>query len=150
VIEFQPDGANGYRVTGKVTNVASAPAASLRARLTASNCTVVGDKEKSLGASLAAGKTQTASVSWQVQPTANKNCQLKLEVVAAYAIPDLQYTQVERTFSPEHVDQVNKPKPPTELAPGCSNPNYAACNHPQPVAPPKPETPGGPVTYHGK
>jgi len=113
VIEFQADGANGYRVTGKVTNAASAPASGLRARLTPSNCTVAGEKEKSLGSSLAAGKTQTESASWQVQPMAGKACQVKLEVIATYAIPDLQYAQVERAFTPQHVEQkVSEPKPP--------------------------------------
>ena len=115
-IEFQPEaGAATYRVTGKVTNAASAPASGLRARLTATNCTVVGDKEKSLGPSLAAGKTQTVSASWQVQPTADKACQLKLEVIATYAIPDLQYSLVERAFAPQHVTQeVSEPKPPEQ------------------------------------
>jgi len=125
VIEFQPDGTAGYRVTGKVTNAASAAASGLRARLTATNCTVAGDKEKSLGSSLAAGKTQTASATWQVQPTPDKACQLRLEVIAAYLIPDLQYAQVERTFFPEHVEPASKPNPPEP---------------PAPVTEPKPET----------
>jgi hypothetical protein len=119
-LEFQPEGGDStaYKVTGKVTNAASGAASGLRARLTTTNCTVVGDKEKSMGPTLAAGKTQTLSVSWQVQPTVDKACQLKLEVIATYAIPDLQYSMVERAFAPQHVAQeVSKPKPPEPSQP---------------------------------
>ena len=118
VIEYQRDGATAaYQVTGKVKNAASAAASGLRVRLTATDCTVTGDKEKLLG-NLAAGKTQEASASWQVQPTTDKVCRLKLEVIAGYSIPDLQYAQVERTFFPEHAEQqVSKPKPPEPTQP---------------------------------
>jgi hypothetical protein len=151
-MEFQPDG-NGYRVTGKVTNAASAPASSLRARLTPTNCTVVGDKEKSLGSSLAAGKTQTVSASWQIQPMADKACQLRLEVTAAYAIPDLQYAKVESTFSPKQVEPVSQPKPPEGRVPGatfwvpappCSTPKCPAYQ-----AVPTPAIPPG-AKFHGR
>jgi hypothetical protein len=127
-IEYQPEaGATTYRVTGKVTNAASAPASGLRARLTVTNCSLPGnDKEKSLGSSLAAGKTQTVSASWQIQPTAGKACHLTLEVIATYEIPDLQYSLVERAFTPQPVTQeVNKPK---------------QVEQPAPVTEPKPET----------
>jgi hypothetical protein len=110
-----------------VTNAASAPASGLRARLTVTNCSLPGnDKEKSLGSSLAAGKTQTVSASWQIQPTAGKACHLTLEVIATYEIPDLQYSLVERAFTPQPVTQeVNKPK---------------QVEQPAPVTEPKPET----------
>jgi hypothetical protein len=118
VIEYQPEGATtAYRVTGKVTNAASAAASSLRARLTATGCTVVPDKDldkdkaKSLGA-LATGKTGQVSASWQVQPETGKWCNLRLEVVGAYSIPDLQYANEKRSFFPKQVAQsVSKPEP---------------------------------------
>jgi hypothetical protein len=117
-IEYQPEAnSTTYRVTGKVTNAASAPASNLRARLTATNCTVAGDKEKSLGSSLAAGNKQTVSASWQVQPTADKTCQLKLEVVGAYTIPDIQYAKVERLFMPDHREPKITPTPPKTVEP---------------------------------
>jgi len=115
VIEFQPDGATtAYRVTGKVSNEASAAATGVRGQLSATDCTVTDAKEKLMGASLAAGKKQEVSAVWRVQPKADTTCKLRLEVVGAYSIPDLQYALVERTFVPEHVEPVSKPKPPEQ------------------------------------
>jgi hypothetical protein len=113
VIEFQPEaGATTYRVTGKVTNAASGAASNLRAQLTTDGCTLPGnDKEKELGNVLA--KRAELKVSWRVQPKVDTLCKLRLEVVGAYAIPDLQYARVERLLMPQHVAQeVSKPKPP--------------------------------------
>jgi hypothetical protein len=161
-IEYQPDGAGSraYRVTGKATNAASAAASGLRARLTATGCTVVPDKAldkdkaKPLGSSdssLAAGNA--VSVSWQVQPITDKECKLKLEVVGAYSIPDLQYAQVESTFVPENVEPVSQPKAPVKTVTGAPA-TFWVPGCPQPDCPlyvnvPTPDIPPG-ATYHGK
>jgi len=109
-LEFQPEGGDStaYKVTGKVTNAASAPGGSLRARLSVTDCSLPGnDKEKEVVKSLAA--RQEAQVSWKVEPVAGKVCNLKLEVIGAYTIPDLQYAHVERVFFPPQPKQVTKP-----------------------------------------
>jgi hypothetical protein len=124
-IEYQPEaGSTAYRVTGKVTNAASAEARNLRVRLTTTDCTLPGnDKEKELGNSLAKGSG--LEVSWRVQPKVDTLCKLRLEIVGAYAIPDLQYAKVERTFMPEHREEKTTPAPPTP--PTTTTPNSQSC-----------------------
>jgi len=130
-IEYQPEAnSTAYRVTGKVTNAASAAASSLRGRLTATNCTVADKNEKSLGPSLAAGKTQTVSASWQVQPIADKLCKLRLEVVGTYAIPDLQYARVDTLFLPEHREAKTTPTPPKKTTPANSSSSTSSASTP--------------------
>jgi hypothetical protein len=160
-IEYQPEAnSTAYRVTGKVTNAASAAASNVRARLTTTDCAVVDGKDKSMGSSLAAGKTQTVSASWQVQPTAGKACHLTLEVIATYEIPDLQYSLVERAFTPQPVTQeVSKPTPPepsqptnvedsgaTFFLPTCHDPEKEKCKSIEVKGPGIP--PG--ATVHGR
>jgi hypothetical protein len=117
VIEFQPEtGATTYKVTGKVTNKASGAASNLRVRLTTTDCTLPGkDMEKELGNSLAKGSE--LEVSWKVQPKVDTLCKLRLEVVGAYAIPDIQYARVERLLFPAHLEPKTPPKPPKPVEP---------------------------------
>ena len=138
VIEYQPDG-TAYRVTGKVTNAASAAASGVRAQLTGTDCAVTDAKEKAMAASLAAGKKQETSAVWRVQPQTGKMCKLKLEVIASYSIPDLQYAQVERTFFPAPQVQPTPPKPAPKPAPAPT----VKTNPAAPVTATKPKTVDG-------
>lgn len=91
-----------------MTNAASAAASKVRVRLTTDGCTTADKNEKELGKPLAKGSG--LDVSWRVQPEAGKACQLKLEVIAQYTIPDLQYAQATRTFTPKAVEPPKKPQ----------------------------------------
>lgn len=112
-IEYQPDGPNRYKVTGKIANQASGSVKSLKVRLTAIDCTVSNRQDKAID-HVAAGRTGNTTP-WQVT-TSDKLCRLKLEVIGSYEIPDLQYAAVERTFFPQQVKETVKAKPQEPIA----------------------------------
>ncbi|MDD5287171.1 MAG: tetratricopeptide repeat protein [Desulfuromonadaceae bacterium] len=97
-IAYQPDGKNSYKITGNIGNTASAPVNSVQVRLTAKDCTLSGSQEQTLG--LIGAGLGKATAPWNVTTT-DKLCNLKLEVVGSYPIPDLQYAFVETLFFPQ-------------------------------------------------